>query len=137
MSDVTPNFKTPKRARRVTASTLKARATRLHSQYVRLRDGRCVRCGTTSGQLQCMHVFSRRYTATRTHVLNGHTGCAACHRWLTENPYEHVTFFRRYLGDDTFFMLRDLAYAGVGTVTKAEFWQQECDRLNSLIRGLK
>ena len=134
--DVTPNFKTPKRARRVTASTLKARATRLHSQYVRLRDGRCVRCGRTDN-LQCAHVFSRRYTATRTAELNAVALCASCHLYLTQNPLEHVTFFRRYLGDDTFFMLRDLAYAGVGTVTKAEFWQQEIDRLNSLIRGLQ
>lgn len=135
--DVTPNFKQPKRKRRVTASTLKARATRLHSQYVRLRDGRCVRCGTTSGQLQCAHVFSRRYTATRTSELNAVALCASCHLYLTQNPYEHVKFFRRYLGDATFFALRDLAYAGVGTVTKAEFWQQECDRLNELIRGLQ
>lgn len=138
MTDVTPLPKNqPRGGRRASAASLKRKATATHSLYVRARDGRCVRCGTQSGQLQCMHVFSRRYAATRTDEQNGHTGCAACHRYLTENPLEHVLFFRRYLGDPVFFGLKDKAYGGVGKVMRAEFWRGEAERLQALLDGTR
>lgn len=138
MPDVTPIPKVNVRGRRSpSAATLKRKATTLHSAYVRARDGRCVRCGSTTGQLQCMHVFSRRYAATRSDERNGHTGCAACHRWLGENPLEHVTFFRQYLGDEVFFALKDKAYAGVGARSSKAFWQAEVERLAELLERLR
>jgi hypothetical protein len=138
MVDVHPNFKKPAKARRgPSAATLKRKATTLHSQYVRARDGRCARCGSATGQLQCAHVFSRRYAATRTDELNAVCLDAACHRYLTENPLEHVSFFRGYLGDDVFFALKDKAYNGVGQVMKADFWAAECARLEELLEGVR
>lgn len=141
--DVTPLPKGPvrpvkarkpvKRARSGSAAALKRRATSLHSQYVRARDGRCVRCGRTDGQLQCAHVFSRRYAATRTDERNAACLCATCHRYLTENPYEHVLFFTAHLDPGEFQHLRDKAYGGIGQVMRAEFWAAECARLERLL----
>lgn len=138
MPDVTPIPKVNVRGRRSpSAATLKRKATALHSQYVRARDGRCVRCGGTTGQLQCAHVFSRRYAATRTDELNAVCLDAACHRYLTENPLEHVSFFRAYLGDAVFFALKDKAYAGVGSRSSKAFWLAEVERLTVLLAGVR
>lgn len=131
-----PKEKAKKGRRSPSAATLKRRATSLHSQYVRARDGRCVRCGRNDGRLECMHVFSRRYAATRTAEMNGHTGCSGCHMFLTQNPLEHVNFFRALLTDEVFFRLRDDAYAGSGRSFPASFWQAECDRLSEKLGRL-
>ena len=137
MPDVTPRFKEPTRARRKpTAASLKKKATAAHSRYVRARDGRCVRCGNTTGQLQCAHIFSRRYTATRTYEGNAVCLCATCHRFLTENPFEHVLFFTDYLPPGEFQRLKDKAYAGVGLVMGAAFWRAELTRLEGLLERL-
>lgn len=124
------------RNRKPSPKALKKRATVLHSQFVRARDGRCVRCGKADGRLECMHVFSRRYAATRTSELNGYAGCSACHRYLTQNPLEHVTFFRSLMGDDAFFKVRDEAYAGIGKRMDGAFWHAEVVRLTELLAGV-
>lgn len=142
MVDVTPRFKEPKPAakKRVgvrgqrggTAATYKRRATALHAQLVRAR-GRCERCGKTNGQLQCAHIVSRRYAATRTDENAAWCLCAGCHRFLTENPFEHVLFASRTHGEDGYAALRQKAYGGVGKVMKADFWQSEVERLTALL----
>jgi hypothetical protein len=143
--DVTPilkavqTVKTRKPMRRTkagSAAALKRKATVLHSRYVRARDGRCVRCGRTDGQLQCAHVFSRRYAATRTFEGNAVCLDAACHRYLTENPFEHVVFFQTYLGLEQFEALKVKAYAGIGQTMKADFWEAECARLSAALERL-
>ena len=130
----------PKAKRGTTTAALKRKATTLHSQYVRARDGRCVRCGTTSGQLQCAHIISRRYTATRTDEWNAACLCAGCHRRLTEHPHEHVAFFQHWLntrnGALPFPRLVEKAYAGKDKVMRAEFWQGEIERLQGLLGAL-
>lgn len=118
------------KVRKTPTATLKRKATTLHSQYVRARDGRCVRCGSVQ-TLQCMHVVSRRFAATRADELNGHTGCATCHRFLTENPHEHVWFFQAYLGKDEYMGLISKAYAGIGQTMKSAFWQERIDTLTA------
>jgi len=118
------------------ASTLKNRATDLHSRYVRARDGACVRCGATGdyAQLQCAHIVSRRCAATRTDERNAATLCAACHRRLTEYPHEHVGFFTGWLGSwDEYQQLLDKAESGLHTTMRGPFWQEEIRRLSALL----
>lgn len=128
----------PKRGTKT--STLKNRATNLHSQYVRARDEACVRCGVSGGsaQLQCAHIVSRRCAATRTDERNAATLCAACHRRLTEYPHEHVRFFTVYLGSwDAYQALLDKAESGLHQTMRGDFWQGEIERLQALLEGLR
>jgi hypothetical protein len=125
----------PLKAKRGTSTAaLKRKATALHSQYVRARDGRCVRCGAVTGQLQCAHIISRRYAATRTYGRNAACLCATCHRRLTEHPHEHVAFFTTWLGSwDEYQALIDRANNGVGIKFNSDFWQEEIRRLVGLL----
>lgn len=127
----------PKAKRGTSTAALKRKATSLHSQYVRARDGRCVRCGSTTGQLQCAHIISRRYAATRTDEGNAYCLCAGCHRRLTEHPHEHVAFFSELLGSwDEYRKLIDKAYMGKDTVMRSPFWENEIRRLTALLEDV-
>lgn len=112
---------------------VKAKATRLHAELVRSR-GACERCGKTGVRLECAHVVSRRYAATRTDETNAWCLCSYCHRYLTENPYEHVQFAIKTLGEDGYRQLLDKAYATVGQRLNDAFWRSEVVRLESLLR---
>lgn len=142
MRDVTPIPKVKKARRKVNGRKvtekefLKEQATILHSMVVRARAGyRCERCGKTSGQMQCAHIFSRRYTMTRTDEANAWCLCATCHRYLTENPLEHIEYAYATIGQARFLMLRDKAYAGIGNKSTVEFWQGEVGRLEVALKA--
>lgn len=129
---VTPIPKKAKPKRGHTAASLKRKATTLHSMVVRARAGyRCERCGTTDGQLQCAHIVSRRYTATRCDPFNAWCLCASCHRRLTEHPDEHVQFAYATRGEIGYQSLRACAYAGRGAVMNASFWRERVDALQA------
>lgn len=144
MPEVETRFKAPKKAKKPglrakragTAAALKRRATALHSQYVRARDKRCRRCGTTSGQLQCAHGISRRYSATRTDENAAVCLCATCHRYVDSHPFEAVQFWSEQFTVGGYAQLRQKAYNGVGQVMKADFWAGEVARLTDLLRGV-
>lgn len=110
---------------------IKAKATRLHAEYVRSR-GACERCGSVRS-LQCAHIVSRRYSATRTDELNAWCLCAGCHMRLTQHPDEHVAFAWKTRGEDGYRALLDKAYAGVKA--NDSFWHAEVIRLESLLRS--
>lgn len=56
-------------------------ADKLFSEYIRKRDGRCVRCGKTEN-LQCSHFWSRRMEGVRFDPINAEALCPGCHkRW--------------------------------------------------------
>jgi 5-methylcytosine-specific restriction endonuclease McrA len=130
-----PKKKTPKRGQ--SAASLKRKATTLHSMVVRARAGyACERCGTVDGQLQCAHIVSRRYTATRCDPFNAWCLCAACHRRLTEHPDEHVQFAYATRGEAGYAALRACAYAGRGQVMSAAFWRQQVDSLSAELTRL-
>lgn len=76
------------------------------SKAVRLRDGHCLRCGNTE-TLQAMHLVGRRNKVTRYSLDNLLTGCAACHRWLTENPIEAYHWYEMVLGSGHMEILRE------------------------------
>ena len=110
----------------------KGKATRLHSLVVRSR-GSCERCGSGNG-LQCAHIISRRYSATRTDEVNAWCLCAGCHMRLTQHPYEHMEFVAQTIGMDRFDVLRAKAEAGVKT--NDAFWQGEVERLTGLLQTI-
>lgn len=102
------------------AKAAKGRADRLFSLIVR-SAGRCARCGSTQN-LQCAHIVSRRFSATRCDFTNASCLCAGCHLRLTNEPFEHVAFFTERLGADEYADLRARALAGakVDWVSRAE-----------------
>jgi hypothetical protein len=59
----------------------------LFSRLVRDRDHACVRCGSPNN-LQCAHIWSRRYRALRWRFENAITLCAGCHMYFTLRPAE-------------------------------------------------
>lgn len=134
----TPPRPTVKTKRVVPAATLKKKATRLHSQYVRARAGhRCERCGRTDRQMQCAHIVSRQYTATRCDPANAWCLCATCHRYLTVNPHEHCLYAVSTRGQAGYDALIAAAYAGRGRVARREFWLEQVDLLEAALADLE
>ena len=78
----------------------------LFSKYIRLRDRLCQRCFKRgSGPLgidglQASHFQGRRKEATRFNEDNVCALCPSCHRYLGENPAEHVRFQVERLGQE-------------------------------------
>lgn len=74
----------------------------LTSQIVRLRDGRCVQCGTTE-KLTCGHVLSRRSHATRWSLLNCHAQCWP-HNFAhgSHSPVPYFQWFIKQFGQPIF-----------------------------------
>lgn len=65
------------------------------------RDRICQRCGkgATQGQLQCAHIYSRRYKSIRWDMDNALTLCAGCHFYVHQNPVEFAFWFERKYPD--------------------------------------
>jgi hypothetical protein len=105
---------------------LKGKATKLHAEVVRAR-GRCEGCGSTEN-LQCCHILTRSFAATRTDEGNALCGCAACHRRWTQNPLLFGDFVRAYLGPEHLERIQAKAYAGVKA--NDAFWLGEIERLS-------
>lgn len=109
-------------------STVKNKATALHSILVRAR-GRCENCGSTRN-LQCAHIVSRRFAATRTDLENAFCLCAGCHMYFTHWPVEFGMFVEQKIGLSRYEALSAKANAGVKA--GLAFWQGELDRLKLL-----
>lgn len=96
----------PKRSKKG-ASYYKQKADGLFSQYVRRRDGCCLRCGKTES-LQCAHIIGRRNHRLRYDPQNAITLCYACHihfahkepvaftRWLEETRPEQLRYLESH-----------------------------------------
>lgn len=84
-------FPKTKRRKKSSKSKLKLEADKLFSLWVR-ESGQCKLEGmdhiTCSGNLQCMHVVSRRYFIIRWDRINAMPGCQAHHYYYTNNPWE-------------------------------------------------
>lgn len=107
----------------------KGKATRLHSQLVRLR-GLCESCGSTDN-LQCAHIISRKYNATRTDENNAFCLCARCHMNFTDDPVGFGLFVIDRVGEPAYDALRAKANGGVKWYESD--WRDECARLEGLI----
>ena len=108
----------------------KGKATKLHAELVRSR-GACQRCGST-WSLQCAHIVSRRYSATRTDERNAWCLCAACHLHLGLHQFDHVEFANQTIGPELYAELREKAESNPRP-WKPAMWQAEVDRLTALL----
>ncbi len=114
------------------AKGAKARADKYFSLIVRSR-GRCERCGSTDySRLQCAHIVSRRFSATRCDEINAAALCGACHLRLTNEPYEHVAFAIGRLGEAAYAELRARALAG-----GKQDWETVADELRDRWNQIK
>jgi hypothetical protein len=83
----------------------------LFSRFIRLRAikrvGGCERCLSKKEirELQTSHFHGRRKRSVRWHEDNAAGLCAGCHKHLTENPLEHVEWFKNYIGENKFTLL--------------------------------
>jgi len=80
-----------KKAKKVSKSTLKNKADKLFSLFVRSLD-HCERDGEVR-YLQTAHIYSRRYVNLRYDIQNVLCLCARCHRWAHDNPLDFVAWF--------------------------------------------
>jgi hypothetical protein len=103
----------------------KKKADVLFSQLVR-SVGHCLRCGTTQN-LQCAHVISRRYSATRCDLRNAYCLCAKDHLYYTAWPREFSKFITEHTGSEVYDELKLKAE----TVTKVS-WEEEYARLQQI-----
>jgi len=87
------------------------------SKVVRLRDGECIRCGTTEG-LEAMHVVGRKSKILRYSLDNLASGCHRCHRYFTENPRQFIDHLTMVWGVGHMELLREKARGTLKT-TKA------------------
>lgn len=107
------------------------KATKLHSKVVRERKV-CENCGDKCYRnLQCAHIVSRRYSATRTLEENAFSFCASCHRYFSDWPVEFTKFIEKTIGLKKYEELKDLAQSG----NKVN-WEKEVDRLQRVYRKL-
>ena len=62
---------------------IKGKLDKLVGDWFRSRS--CEVCGE-GGRVEWCHIKSRRYLSVRWSRNNGFSGCAACHRFFTDNP---------------------------------------------------
>ena len=71
--------------------------------YISPFDGRAIEC---KGPLQCAHIMSRVYRATRWSWDNALCLCAAHHLWWTHHPLEWHEFVEDKIGEQAYEALR-------------------------------
>lgn len=86
-------------------------ADRVFSQYIRLRDGKCMRCGSVIEfndlglpvTHQASHFFGRGQESTRFDPDNLDCLCYGCHQyWGSQNREDYRAFKISQLGQDRF-----------------------------------
>lgn len=88
------------------------RADTMFSKYIRLRDGKCMRCGRVGSKdkgglpilgLQCSHYFGRGRESTRFDPTNCDALCFGCHQiWGSEDREGYRVFKVNQLGEKGF-----------------------------------
>lgn len=106
-------------------NTYKNKCDRLFSLIVRSR-GACEFCGKI-GRLETSHIFSRRYSWTRTDLSNALAACSACHREWANAPTEQGPKAIAIIGVDEYERIRTLRNR------REKFdWESEYQRLQEL-----
>lgn len=75
----------------------KRRVDKKFSQYIRKRDGKCLRCGTTDKQLQCSHIIPRQITHLRWSADNAISLCCQCHKFGKNSWHSNPLMSVRWL----------------------------------------
>lgn len=82
----------------MTPSGMKIRADKMFSVAVRSKMA-CERCGESEyRKLQCAHIVSRRYLATRWAWDNAFCLCAGCHYWGHADPLGWIDYVEKMHG---------------------------------------
>lgn len=72
------------------------------SNYIRSRDGECLKCGTTEN-LTCSHYWRRALSSTRFDPDNCIALCLPCHmEWENLKNYEYKEFMVEWLGEEKY-----------------------------------
>lgn len=90
-----------------TKTYLKKKLDTIFSKKIR-EVGFCHRCGATS-QLQCAHIVSRSYLATRWNFDNAICLDAACHLFFTYHPLEFYDWIGVQFGEGYYEKLKQIA----------------------------
>lgn len=99
--------------RRKSRLALRKECDRRFALAIKNRDAwQCVACGSVTG-IQCAHIVSRRYHATRWMMGNAVALCSRCHMRWTNDPLGWDDFVAARLGDAGYQELRLLAKRGV------------------------
>lgn len=78
------------------------------SKFIRERDGKCARCGTTKN-LTCSHFWPRQHKSTRFDPKNCVAVCwMPCHKyhWEKEKQGAYRDFMLNWLGEEEYELLR-------------------------------
>ena len=143
------NTMIPKKVKQPSKSTVKGRAWRAFSKYIRLRDAlkttgdltfvKCITCGKLLKVSFCDagHFVSRRYGSTLFDERNVNTQCRYCNRFLNGNPLEYRRQIIRLYGEGADIALEDKATEitklTIESLTKlTEYYKIETERL---VRG--
>jgi hypothetical protein len=100
---------------RQTQKSAKKACDTLFSQIIR-SYGHCEACGSTLW-LQCCHINSRKYSATRTDFRNAFCACAKCHRYWHDFPRE----FSHFISDSSVAEYYDEVFAKSREATKVDW----------------
>jgi len=112
-----------------TPRAAKKRADTYFSKIIRARDQHCQACSSEEN-LQCAHIFSRRFSNTRCDMENAVCLCAKCHHYFTDKPTEWGRWVLGYMGEDHYEAL--LARSMV--VSPRFDWEAKADELREIWR---
>lgn len=91
--------------RKPSKKTLKNKLDAIFSKVIRSL-GHCEKCGETSN-LQCAHIYSRRFLNTRWDLENALCLCYKCHTWGHQRPLDFAKWVEEYIGGDIAGTLRE------------------------------
>jgi hypothetical protein len=118
-----------------TAKTFKHTVDRTMAEYIRLRDYRCVQCGSTQN-LNCGHVFSRIMNSTRFLEENANCQCATCNKHHEYNAKPYYDWYVSKFGQQQFEAVNYLYWNGNGKIP-LETLKEINDYYRSKIKALK
>jgi 5-methylcytosine-specific restriction endonuclease McrA len=102
--------------RRKSRLALRRECDRRFAVAIKDRDGwECRACGGTD-RIQCAHVISRRYHATRWSLANAVALCAGCHMKYTHDPLGWEAWVEDRWGSAIYGELKRLARQGVAHI---------------------
>lgn len=115
-------------------------ADKVFSQYIRLRDKACRRCGSPVSfnnnglpvSHQASHFQGRGKENTRFDEDNVDTLCAGCHQYLTANPAEHYLWQVKIKGQEKVdeIILRSNVYMKKDRKLQKLYWEQRLKELD-------
>ena len=108
-------------------SYYKRKADRLFSAWIRRRDGACLANERRPDScesplfLQCAHIHTRSYSATRYDPDNAITLCRSCHLYFTHRPLEWRAFVDDLKGRDYYDQLGHRALRGARALVGVDY----------------